>query len=78
MESVGLAQAFKTAIMPIMYDIGQVLFFCAVLLGGYLWIQGRSSDAIRRIRDACYGYIFIRLSEQFINLIDKIAESIKF
>lgn len=77
-QTIGLYNAFQTSIAPLFYDIGKTLFWCSVAYGGYHIIQMRYTEGINRIKWAAIGWIILRMTDQFLQLTDKVANNMKF
>jgi hypothetical protein len=73
-----LSNAFRTGILPILFDIGRVIFICSVVYGSYYIIRRQYPEGSERIKYAAIGYIILRLTDAFVNLVDNIANNIKF
>ena len=73
-----LSNAFRTGIMPILYDIGRVIFWCSTVYGTYYIIRKQYPEGSERIKYAAIGYIVLRLTDGFCQLVDNIANNIKF
>lgn len=77
-NGTGIANAFDNSIMPIFYEIGTVLFKCCIVYGVYYIIRMQYTQGVERIKWAVIGYISLRLTDSFIQLIDNIAKNMKF
>lgn len=73
-----LSNAFIKNILPIFWDIGKVIFICSVVYGTYYIMRRNYNEGIERIKMASIGYVAMRMTSCFIDLIDKIADGIKF
>ena len=76
--NVGIAQAFDTSVMPIFMEIGVVLFKCCVVYGIYFLIRMQYTEGVNRIKYAVLGYIILRMTDSFVDLVDQIARNIRF
>jgi len=73
-----LSTAFNSGIMPILIDIGKVIFSCSVVYGAYYIMRKQFVIGIDSIKWAAIGYIALRLTQGFTNLVDSIANGLKF
>ena len=73
-----LSNAFRVGIMPILYDIGRVIFWCSIVYGTYFIIRKNYPEGSERIKLAAVGYIILRLTDGFCQLVDQIANNITF
>lgn len=73
-----LSRAFKIGILPILFDIGRIIFWCSVVYGTYHIIRRQYPEGSDRIKWAAIGYICLRLTNGFTELVDNIANNIKF
>ena len=73
-----LSTAFNSGIMPILIDIGKVIFSCCVVFGAYYIMRKQFVIGIDSIKWAAIGYIALRLTQGFTNLVDSIANGLKF
>ena len=64
--------------MPILIDIGKVIFSCSVVYGAYYIMRKQFVIGIDSIKWAAIGYIALRLTQGFTNLVDSIANGLKF
>lgn len=75
-ESIGLYEAFKSSVSPILFEAGKLLTWCSIAYGTYYVIQMRYSEGINRIKWAMIGYIILRMTDSFMTLTDTIARNI--
>lgn len=73
-----LSNAFRIGIMPILYDIGKIIFMCSVVYGTFYIIRKQYPEGSERIKYAAIGYIVLRLTDGFCQLVDQIANNITF
>jgi len=73
-----LSTAFNNGIMPILIDIGKVIFSCSVVYGSYYIMRKQYVVGIDSIKWAAIGFISLRLCQGFTNLVDSIANGLKF
>jgi len=76
-EGAGLYDAFRSGIAPIFADIAKTLFWCSTVYGAYYVIQMRYTEGINRIKYAAIGYIIFRMADNFLVLVDRIADNMK-
>jgi hypothetical protein len=74
--NIGLYDAFRTSISPILFDVGKTLVWCSVAYGTYYVIQMRFTEGINRIKWALIGYIILRTTDAFMTITDTIANNI--
>jgi len=77
-QTVGLYDAFKNSIAPIIFEIGKTLTWCSVVYGTYYIIQMRYTEGVNRIKWACVGYIVLRMTDSFMVLVEKVANNVHF
>lgn len=70
------SQAFDISIMPILSDIGKVIFKVSVVGGIYLIIRQNAPKGIERIKYAAIGYVALNAMDLFINIVDNIGKNI--
>ena len=75
---MGLANAFESSILPIFFDFGKCLFYVSIISGVYMLIRGNGSESIKKIKTSIIGYVAMRCTIAFVNLVDRIADTIKF
>lgn len=75
---MGLDVAFENALLPLAISGGKCLFYLASISGIYCLIRGNGSEAIKKIKMSCTGYIMLTMIKEFVNLIDKLAATIHF
>jgi hypothetical protein len=73
-----ISNAFKAGIMPVMYDIGKVIFWCSSVYGVYYIIRRNYREGVDRLKWATIGYICLRLLDAFTKLVDVIVNNITF
>ena len=77
-QNIGLDTAFRNNIMPIFYEVGKIIAYVSVTYGAYYLIRMKYAEGANRIKWAAVGYICLRLTEDFIDLVDSIANNINF
>lgn len=75
---MGLSQVFETAILPLCFDMGKCMFYITIISGVYVLIRGNVHESIKKIKTATIGYVILRCVVSFVNLVDRIADTIKF
>lgn len=73
-----LSKAFIDNFLPILYDLGKVVFWVSAIGGLYLVMRTQITEGIERLRAAALGYIGLRLLTGFVELVDKITSGIHF
>lgn len=75
---MGLAKLFEECLLPIAFEMGKCLFYLTIISGVYVLIRGNTSDSIKKIKTSTIGYVMLRCVVGFVNLVDRIADTIKF
>lgn len=75
---MGLATIFENCLLPLAIEGGKCLFYLTCVSGIYVLIRGNASESIKKIKTASIGYILLRSIKNFVNLIDRIADTIQF
>lgn len=75
---MGLAKVFEDCLLPIAFEMGKCLFYLTIVSGVYVLIRGNASESIKKIKTATIGYVMLRCVVAFVNLVDRIADTIKF
>ncbi|MEG0086548.1 MAG: hypothetical protein RR817_08750 [Niameybacter sp.] len=75
---MGLAQIFEDCLLPLAVEGGKCLFYITCVSGIYVLIRGNASESIKKIKTATIGYILLRTIKNFVDLIDRIADTIQF
>ena len=75
---IGLYDAFRISIIPILTDIAKILFYCTFVYGIYYCMQMRYGEGINRMKWAIFGYTAFVLADKFIKLVDRVANNINF
>lgn len=73
-----LSIAFEECLLPLAFDAGRCLFYLTIISGVYVLIRGNASEAIKKIKMSTTGYVILRCVVAFVNLVDRIADGIKF
>jgi len=73
-----LSTAFNSGIMPILIDIGKIIFSCSVVYGAFYIMRKQYVVGVDSIKWAAIGYIALRLTQGFTSLVDNIASNLKF
>lgn len=70
-----LSNGFKQAFFPIFFDIGKIIFWCAVFYGVYFIIRRQTHEGVDRLKWAGIGYICLRFVDVFTSIVDKTADA---
>jgi len=73
-----LSNAFNTGIMPILIDIGKVISQCSIVYGSYYIMRKQFQIGVDSIKWSAIGYIALKLTHSFTQLVDNIASTMKF
>ena len=73
-----LSNAFNVGIMPILIDVGKIIFQCSTVYGAYYIMRKQYQIGLDSIKWAAIGYIALRLTHGFTLLVDSIASTMKF
>lgn len=71
-----VAESFRATGLPVLYDIGKVIFWCSSVYGFYYIIRKNIKEGSARVKWAAIGYILLRCLETFTRLVDNIATSL--
>jgi hypothetical protein len=78
LADVGLYSAFYGALMPVLQDIGKIMFMTSTVYGTYYIMRMKYGEGANMIKYAAIGYICLSLTDKFIRLVDKIVANMKF
>lgn len=70
------SSAFDFNVMPILIDIGRVIFKVSVVGGVYLIIRQNTTKGIEQIKSAAIGYVALNAMDLFVNIVDNISQNI--
>lgn len=65
-----ITNAFMKAGMPILYDLGTVIFICTCTFGFYAIIRKQVKQGVERLKWAAVGFIGLKSLELFIKLVN--------
>lgn len=75
---MGLSELFDQVLIPIAEEGGKCLFKLILVGGVYTLMRGSASESIKKIKMATIGYILLNTIQQYVKLIDRLADTIKF
>lgn len=70
-----ISNTFRTNLMPIVWDIGKTILWVSIPGGFYLIMRRNHKEGWERIKWACIGYIGLKFTDTFVNIVDKIANN---
>lgn len=75
---MGLGQVFDNCLLPLAIEAGTCIFKITLISGIYVLMRANTHEGIKKIKVASVGYVLLKSIGNYVRLIDRICEGIKF